>query len=54
MAGSERICGSGLMLIDKIAGSHCDLHVIQNPLHLFNNVIIISEYIMSNEGMISG
>jgi hypothetical protein len=54
MAGSERICGCGLTLVDKIAGSHCKLHVIQNPLYLFNNIIIISEYIMSNEGMISG
>jgi hypothetical protein len=40
------------MLVDKIAGSHCDLHVIQYPLHLFNNVITLSEYIMSNDGMI--
>ena len=42
------------MLVDKVGGSHCDLHVIQNPFNLFNNAITISEYIMSNDGMISG
>jgi hypothetical protein len=52
--GPERICDSGMMLVDKIVGDHCDLHMIQHPLHLFNNVVTSSEYIMSNEGMISG